>query len=42
MIEVFKIINGYTPPIMDNFFMFRGNKHNLRNFQVILNESKKQ
>ena len=42
MIEVFKIINGYAPPIMDNFFIFRENTHNLRNFQIILNENKKQ
>ena len=41
MIEVFKIINRYAPPVMDNFFMFRGNTHNLRNFQIILNENKK-
>ena len=27
MTEVFKIINGYTPPIMDNFFIFRGNTY---------------
>ena len=40
MIEVFKIINGYAPPIMDNIFIFRENTHNLRNFQVILNENK--
>ena len=36
MIEVYKIINGYAPPIMDNFFIFRENTHNLRNFQIIL------
>ena len=41
MTEVFKIINGYAPPIMDNFFIFRENTHNLRNFQIILNENKK-
>ena len=41
MIEVFKIINGYAPLIMDNFFIFRENTHNLRNFQIILNENKK-
>ena len=41
MIEVFKIINRYAPPIMDNFFIFRENTHNLRNFQIILNENKK-
>ena len=36
------MINGYAPPIMDNFLMFRENTHNLRNFQIILNENKKQ
>ena len=41
MIEVFKIINGYAPLIIDNFFIFRENTHNLRNFQIILNENKK-
>ena len=41
MIEVFKIIDGYAPPIMDNFFIFREDTHNLRNFQIILNENKK-
>ena len=41
MIEVFKIINEYAPPIMDNFFIFRENTHNLRNFQIIINEKKK-
>ena len=35
MIEVYKIINVYAPPIMDNFFIFRENKHNFRNFQII-------
>ena len=40
MIEVFKIINEYAPPNMDNIFIFRENTHNLRNFQVILNENK--
>ena len=42
MIEVYKIINGYAPPIMDNFFIFRENTHNLRNFQIILNKNIKQ
>ena len=32
MIEVYKITNGYAPPIMDNFFIFRENARNLRNF----------
>ena len=42
MIEVFKKINGYAPPIMNSFFIFRENTHNFRNFQIILNENKKQ
>ena len=41
MIEVYKIINGYAPPIMGNFFIFRENTNNLRTFQIILNENKK-
>ena len=41
MIKVFKIINGYAPPIIDNFFTFRETTHNLRNFKIILNENKK-
>ena len=40
MIKVLKIITGYARPIMDNFFMFRENKPNLRDFQIILNENK--
>ena len=30
MIEVFKIMTGYDPPIMGNFVIFRENTHNLR------------
>ena len=41
MIEVCKIIDGYTPPIMDNFFISKENAHNLRHFQIILNKNKK-
>ena len=41
MIEVFEILKGYTPPIMDNFLIFGENTHNLRKFQIILNESKR-
>ena len=29
MIEVFKTINQYAPPLMDNFFIFLENTHNL-------------
>ena len=41
IIEVCKIINGYAPPIMDKFFAFAENTHNLRNFQLILNKNNK-
>ena len=39
--EVYKIINEYAPPVMDNFFIFRENTCILRNFQIILNKNKK-
>ena len=41
MVGVFKIINGFAPPIMEDFFLFRENTHNIRNFQIISNQSKK-
>ena len=41
MIEVYKIINGYAPPIMDNFFIFRENTRNSSSFQIISNRNKK-
>ena len=41
MVEVFKIINGFAPPVMEDFFLFGENTHNIRNFQITYNESKK-
>ena len=41
MIDVYKIINGCAPTVMDNFLIFRENKHNLTNFKIILNKNKK-
>ena len=41
MVEVFKLINGFAPPIMENFFLFCENTHNFRSFQIIFNETKK-
>ena len=38
VIEVYKIINWYAPTIIDNFFIFRENKHSLRSFQILLNK----
>ena len=41
MVEVFKIINGFAPLFMEDFFLFRENTHNILNFQIIFNEAKK-
>ena len=41
MVEAFKIINGFAPPIMEDFFLFREDTHNIWNFQIISNETKK-
>ena len=41
MTDVFKIINGLSPTIMHNFFIFCENTHNIQNFQIISNENKK-
>ena len=41
IVEVCKIITGYAPPIMGEFFVFGENTHNLRNFQSKLNKNKK-
>ena len=41
MVEVFKIIDGLAPPIMEDFFLFHENTYNIRNFQITFNESKK-
>ena len=39
MKEVYKILNGYVPPIMENLFVFLENVHNIRNLQVIYNKN---
>ena len=31
MVGVFKIINGFVPPIIKDFFLFRENTHNIPN-----------
>ena len=41
MVGVFKRINSFAPLITEDFFLFRGNTRNIRNFQIISNESKK-
>ena len=40
MVEVYKIMNSYTPPIMNNLFVLR-EKTDIRNFHKTLNENKK-
>ena len=32
MTEVYKIVNGIAPPLMNSLFNFRANTHNIRNF----------
>ena len=41
MTKVFKITNGLSPLIMDNFSIFCENTHNIRDFHIISNENKK-
>ena len=36
MIEIFKIIREYAPPIMDDLLIFTKNTHNIRYFQFTL------
>ena len=33
MTEVYKIVNGIAPPIMNSLFQFRYNTNNIRNFE---------
>ena len=35
MTEIYKIVNGVAPRIMNSLFEFRSNKYNIRNFQVL-------
>ena len=41
MVEVFKIINGFAPPFREDFLLFHENTHNICNFQIKSNKSKK-
>ena len=40
MTEIYKIVNGIAPPIINSLFTFRLNQHNLRNFQELLTEKR--
>ena len=35
MIEVYRFLNGLSPPIMDDIFRLRENRYNLRNFTLL-------
>ena len=35
MTEIYKIVNGVAPRIMNSLFEFRSNEYNIRNFQVL-------
>ena len=35
MTEIYKIVNGVAPPIMNSLFEFRSNEYNIRHFQVL-------
>ena len=35
MTEIYKIVNGIAPPIMNSLFEFRSNEYNIRNFQAL-------
>ena len=41
MTEVYKIVNGIAPPIMNSLFQFRCNTNNIRNFQEIFTKNRK-
>ena len=40
MTEIYKIVNGIAPPIMNYLFTFHLNQHNLRNFQELSPEKR--
>ena len=35
MTEIYKIVNGVAPPIMNSLFEFRSNEYNIRNFRAL-------
>ena len=40
MTEIYQIVNGIAPPIMNSLFTLRLNQHNLRNFQELMTEKR--
>ena len=41
MVEVYKIINGYAPLIMNNLCVFQENTNSILSFQILSNENRK-
>ena len=41
MTDVYKIVNGIAPSIMNTLFQFRCNTHKIRKFQEIFTENRK-
>ena len=41
MTEMYTILNGIGPPVMNSFFQFHCNANNIRNFQEIFTENRK-
>ena len=39
--EIYKFLNDLPPPIMNDAFMIRNNKYNLRNFQCLYSTNKR-
>ena len=39
--EIYKFLNGLSPPIMNGAFMIRNNNYNLRNFQCLHSTNKR-
>ena len=40
MTEIYKIVNGIAPPIMNSLFTFHLNQNHLRSFQELLTEKR--
>ena len=40
MTEIYKIVKGIAPPIMNSLFTFCSNQHNIRNFQELSKEKR--
>ena len=40
MTEIYKIVNGTAPLIMNSLFNFHLNQHNIRNFKELLTEKR--